>query len=191
MAEQKKLWELPPEPTGHLPGHRPRGTKAGPATKSVDTGQDNVPADPIEELAGALTDPTIVFPAGGWENDIPQHLKDRLPIDRLAHQMRCHKGEAQWDEACDLEALLYMYPRTMASPLSEQWTRIYLYLGTKVMGDKIPQDIKQERLSDYDMAQLRDLKRWIHKRKVKARRERRKGEKVEVVPAKVEYPRLF
>ena len=29
------------------------------------------PVDPIEEMVYALTDPIIVFPAGGWENDLP------------------------------------------------------------------------------------------------------------------------
>jgi hypothetical protein len=32
--------------------------------------------------------------------------------------------------ACDLEALIYLYPASLAAPMGEQWTRIYLYLGT-------------------------------------------------------------
>ena len=140
------------------------------------------PGGPIAEIAeivGALCDPLIVFPGTGWEESIPQALKDRLPLDRLAHNMMCLQGKARWDEACDLEALLYLFPATLAFPVSEQWTRIYLYLGTKVMGDKIPEDIRQESLSDYDMEELRRLKRWIRNQKVKARTERRRGQKVE------------
>lgn len=72
-----------------------------------------------------------------------------------------------------------MYPLTLMHPISEQWTRIYLYLGTKCLGPKFPDDIKQESLSDYDMAKLRDLKRWIYKKKVEARKARARGEKVE------------
>ena len=85
------------------------------------------PRDPIEEIAGALCDPLIVFPGTGWEESIPQALKDRLPLDRLAHNMMCLQRKARWDEACDLEALLYMYPLTLAHPISDQWTRIYLW----------------------------------------------------------------
>ena len=140
--------------------------------------------DPIEEMVGALFDPIIVFPGEGWEKDLPESLKKRLPLDRLAHIMRCSKGDASWDEACDLEALIYMYPRTMVAPLGEQWTRIYLYLGTKVMGSTVvPEDIRQEKLSDYDMAQLRDLKRWIQAKKVKARKERRREQKHRETPS--------
>jgi hypothetical protein len=160
----------------------------------VDTGMDSVRVDPIEEMVGALCDPIIVFPAGGWEYAIPQNLKDKLPLDRLAHNMKCHQGKARWDEACDLEALIYMYPRTLEAPLSEKWTRIYLYLGTVCLGGKFPGDIRQESLSDYDMEELRGLKRWIQKQKVKARKERGRGEKVEkaaVVPVKAETLRLF
>ena len=178
------------KPTG------PRLFPEQPAPASVE-GEPEMPAlqppkgvDPIEEIVYAFTDPIIVFPAGGWEDTIPQHLKDRVPLERLARNMRCNKGEASWDEATDLEALLYMYPRTLAAPLSEQWTRIYLYLGTTCLGDKLPQDIRQESLSQYDMEELRDLKRWIRGRQVKARKERRKDEKG-VVPVKPAQNKMF
>ncbi len=193
MTGQKKLWDTPEEePAGHRRGHRPRRGKAGPDSGQVDIAVDIVPVDPIEEMVAALCDPLIVFPAGGWEETLPEELKKRLPLDRLLHNMMCHNGKAQWDEACDLEALLYMYPLCLARPLSEQWTRIYIYLATKVMGPKIPDEIRQETLSDYDMAQLRDLKRWIYKKRRQARRDRKRGEKAEaVVPVKVDHPKMF
>jgi len=139
-----------------------------------------IPGDWIGEIVGALCDPIIVFPAHGWEHDLPQPILDRLPLHRLAHNMLCLEGKASWDEACDCEALLYMYPRTMEAPLSEQWTRIYLYLGTKVMKN-MPDDIKRETLDDYDMRQLQELKRWIRKKKVEARKLRKQGNKVKAV----------
>src|SRR3990172_3431108 len=113
------------------------------------------PVDPIEEMVGALSDPLIVFPAGGWQDTIPEKLKNDLPLRRLAHLMLCSKGEASWEEATDLEALIYLYPASLYPPMSEQWTRIYLYLGTKCYGKQFPEDIKQGSLSDSDMAQLR------------------------------------
>ncbi len=145
--------------------------------------------DWLEELVGALFDPLIVFPAGGWEDTLPENLKKDLPLRRLAHIMLCNKGKAAWDEATDLEALLYMYPLTLAHPISEQWTRIYLYLGTQVMGQKFPEDIRQESLSDYDMGELRDLKRWIYRQRVKVRKERTK-EKAEAKAEPAEYDQL-
>lgn len=100
--------------------------------------------------------------------------------------MKCSKGEAEWDEATDIEALLYLYPASLCAPMGEQWSRIYLYLGTKVMGDKVPEDIKQKELSDYDMGELRDLKRWIWRKKVEARKLRRHQEKAEAKAEKAE-----
>jgi hypothetical protein len=154
--------------------------------------------DPIEEMAGALTDPIIVFPAGGWEQDLPQRLKNELPLRRLLHVYQCLNGKAEWDEATDIEALLYIYPASLAAPMSHDWARIYLYLGTKVMGDSFPQDIRVEALSDYEMGELRGLKRWIQKKKVEARRARRrqekaeeKGRKAELEPAEYEQIRLL
>lgn len=149
--------------------------------------------DPIEEMVGALTDPIIVFPSG-WEQDLPERLRNELPLRRLIHIHQCLQGEAKWEEACDLEALIYLFPASLAFPLGEEWTKIYLYLGTKVMGDKFPQDIKQETIPDYYDQDLRELKRWIRKKKVEARKERQRcqkegkkdEEKAEVEPVECE-----
>ena len=164
-----------------------------PAEPPANTSTPSMPKDWIEEMVGALCDPLIVFPAGGWEQDIPEKLKNELPLARLAHQMRCSKGEASWEEATDLEALIYLYPASLMAPMGEQWTRIYLYLGTKCYGKQLPEDIKQDSLSDYDMAQLRDLKRWIYKKKVEARKARARGEKAKAKPepAKAEQFKFF
>lgn len=144
------------------------------------------PRDPILETVCALTDPIIVFPAQGWEDDLPEPLRKRLPIDRLAHVMMAIDGKEPWDECTDVEALLYMYPRTMLSSLSEQWVRIYLYLGTTAMGEAIPADIRQGELSKYDMGELRKLKRWIQEKKLQARKDRERKTRVE---APAETPR--
>ena len=131
-----------------------------------------LPKDPIEEMAAAFTDPIIVHPGGGWEETIPERLKAEVPLRRLAHIKLCLDGKAAWDEACDLEALVYVYPASLAFPMGEQWARLYLYLGTQCYGDRFPEDIRQERLSDYDLEELRRLKRWIYERRMKARKDR-------------------
>lgn len=154
--------------------------------------------DWIEETVGALFDPLIVWPSP-WADDLPDWIKKELPLHRLAHNMLCAQGKAEWDEACDLEAMAYMFPRTLEVPLGESWTNIYIYLGTKVMGDKMPDDVKYDTLTDYQKHELRDLKRFIYQSKVKARKERRRQgktqekdkEKKEIVLEKVEKPRLF
>lgn len=135
-----------------------------------------LPHDPIEEMLGALTDPLIVFPSG-WEDTMPEKLKRDLPLHRLIHVHQCLSGKAEWDEACDLEALMYLYPASLAFPMGERWSRIYLYLGTRCYGTSFPEDIKQETLDQYDMAELKGLKRWIQAQKVKARKARRQQDK--------------
>jgi len=64
--------------------------------------------------------------------------------------MRClaqlMKGEEE--VATDAEALAYMYPRALEAPLDSDWTEIYLYLGTQVMGDRMPDEIRKDSLSD-------------------------------------------
>lgn len=135
-----------------------------------------LPKDPVEELVGALADPIIVFPGGGWEDTIPQDLKDEIPIWRIAHNLDALHGEARWDEATDLEALLYLYPASLHAPMGGLWVNIYLYLTTRVKGDKVPSDIRVDTLSTDEQRELDQLKRWIYQKRVKVRRERRKQE---------------
>ncbi len=174
-------------------GKRPDGMMSLP-------GLPNSPAriesevDPIEEMVRALTDPIIVFPSG-WEDTMPEWMKRDLPLHRLAHLMKCLKGEANGDEACDLEALMYLYPASLAAPMGEEWSKVYIYLGTKIMGDKFPEDVREDSIPDHYEADLRDLKRWIHKKKVAARRDRRRQakaeEKLETEAAECEQIKFF
>ncbi|KKM25099.1 hypothetical protein LCGC14_1598380 [marine sediment metagenome] len=177
-----------------LPSPGPKRIKNG-----VDPGPTGIKSgvDPMEELVGAICDSIIVYPSG-WEDTIPERWKNELPMHRLIHVSLCNHGKAEWDEATDLEAMLYMYPASLDFPLGEQWSRIYLHLGTKVMGDKFPEDLREETLSAYDEGALRDLKRWIQKKKVEARKARRRQEKAqdkerkaELEPAKYEMMRLL
>ena len=104
--------------------------------------------------------------------------------------MLCNKGQAARDEATDLEALLYMYPLTLEHPIDRDWTEIYLYLGTKCYVEKFPQDIRHESLNSYQLGELRDLKRWIYRQRVKARKQRARGEKAEAKQEPVKYDHL-
>ena len=154
-----------------------------------------MPKDPIMEAICALTDPIIVFPGTGWEQDIPKAQKDRVPIERMLHQMLCLRGKAEWNEATDLEAMLYLFPASLAAPMGSHWTRIYLYLGTQCL--PLPEDIQEKTLDNYEMGMLRDLKRWIYHRRVEHRKERRRVEKAEAVqdsapaePVEAKYEQL-
>ncbi len=139
--------------------------------------------DWIEDMVGALTDPIIVYPDTGWEDSLPEPVRKRLPIDRLIHLMRQQKGEIPYDVACDTEALLYLFPRSLAAPMGELWTDIYCYLFNQVMEGMnvdIPEDFKKHsELSAHKMNELIRLKMWIHRKKLEVRKARRKRAKAE------------
>jgi hypothetical protein len=131
----------------------------------------------IDNLVGALTDPIIVFP-NDWKNDIPEELKKQIPMERLIMNMKVeHEGKGV--PVGDIEALVCMFPRSMEAPMSDQQMRLYTYCFTQAMKfRKIepPADLKRETLDNYDMSQLNDLKRFIWDRRVKARKEKARGE---------------
>ena len=133
----------------------------------------------ISNLVGALTDPIIVFPSP-WRDDIPENVKKQIPLERLIMNMKVeHEGKGV--PVGDCEALIYMFPRTMESPMGYEWTHIYSYCFTKAMEFmkvEVPADLRVDILSDYDMHHLDDLKRFIWNARVKARKEKARGEKV-------------
>ena len=132
----------------------------------------------IDDIAGAICDPIIVYPGPGWERDLPPDLKKPVPLDRLIHTMLCLKRKASREECCDLEALLYLFRAAMAAPMPDRWNRVYLYLGAKVMGQAAPEGFAEEHgeLSQTDMDDLQKLKRWVQQKKIEARKARANGE---------------
>ena len=152
----------------------------------------------ISDIVGVFTDPIIVYPSG-WEDTMPDWIKPAITLERLVMNMRSLKGEEP--TGTDAEALAYMYPASLAFPLSHDWTKIYLYLASKVVpyhkkGTEMPDDIKVESLNDNQMRDLNRLKAWIYekRREVRLDRERaaRRQEKEEEAEQKRQaQPALF
>ena len=133
----------------------------------------------IGELVGVFTDPIIVYPSA-WQDTLPDWVKPQITLERLIMNIKVTKEGGV--PVGDMEALAYIYPRTMEAPMSEQWYRIYMYVFNQAMKFKkteVPEDLKSEKLSDYDMQQLNQLKRWIYERRVKHRKEKARGERRE------------
>jgi hypothetical protein len=131
----------------------------------------------IEELCGALCDPIIVFPSP-WKDDLPDWVKPQITLERLIWNMKVLKEGGV--PVGDTEAMAYMFPRTMEEPMTEQWFRIYMYVFNQAMKFKkveIPEDLKNESLSDYDKRELDDLKRWIYSKRVAHRKEKARAER--------------
>ncbi|MBA7672923.1 hypothetical protein ES703_81110 [subsurface metagenome] len=131
----------------------------------------------IDDLVGALCDPIIVYPSG-WQDTLPDWVKPQITLERLIMNIKVVKEGGV--PIGDTEALAYIYPRTMEAPMNEQWYRIYMYVFNQAMKFKkteVPEDLKSEKLSDYDMQELNQLKRWIYERRVKHRKEKQRGER--------------
>jgi len=133
----------------------------------------------ISEIVGVFTYPIIVFPAGGWEDTLPDWIKPAITLERLIECAKYGKGEPM--TATDAEAMAYMYPRTLEAPLGHDWTEIYMYLGTLVcrrhQKTEFPEDIARESLTGQQTRMLNELKAWIYDRRTKVRDERRRTEK--------------
>lgn len=134
--------------------------------------------DWVNSMVEVFTAPLIVWPSG-WNDSLPEWIGGEVTLQRL---IRLMKGDD--DLATDVEALAYMYALTLEHPLDHDWSQIYLYLGTKVMGSRltregaeIPADISVDKLNSDQERQLLGLKRWIRDRQRKAVRERQRGER--------------
>jgi len=133
----------------------------------------------ISELVGTFSDPIIVFP-GGWEDTLPDWIKTQITLERLAENMKAAHGEQP--TGTDAEATAYLYTASLTAPMSEDWTKIYLYVAGKTYARanrdrEVPEDIKVESLNEEQMADLNRLKEWIYNRRTRARQERERAER--------------
>ncbi|NVM23974.1 MAG: hypothetical protein HWN68_19620 [Desulfobacterales bacterium] len=119
-------------------------------------------------------------------------------MERLEMNMRALKGEEM--TGTDAEACAYLYTAALTTPIDSDWTQIYLYISGQVYSRwkkaEIPEDIRVESISDYQMAELRRLKEWIYSQRTKIRLERDRAERrqrkeEEAARWKAEHPALF
>lgn len=153
--------------------------------------------DMVSDIVGIFTDPILVFP-GGWGDTLPDWIKGAITLDRLEMGIKSSKGEEE--TGTDAEACAYLYTAGLSFPMDHDWSRIYLYVANKTYsrhkGGEMPEDIRVESLDDYQMGELKRLKDWIFRQRVKARQEReradRKLEREEAeAQSKAEQPELF
>jgi len=120
-------------------------------------------------LTEVLTTP-IVFHPGGWEDTLPEHIKQSVLEQRLEKVIN-----GGWDSATDAEVVCYLYTASLVQPFNSDWTDIYLYEAATLMPQirqAIPATPKE--LSDYQKHQLSDLKRNIRDSQKRRRKSNRK-----------------
>ncbi len=131
----------------------------------------------ITEIVSALFDPIIVMP-GGWGESLPEWLKKRVTLERLAENM-LGTTEGSEPTATDAEAACYLYTASLSAPIGSDWAQIYLYVAGGEMKNEseneLPEDIRVDSLTEQQRRDLRQLKSWIYKARVKHRREKASG----------------
>ena len=137
----------------------------------------------LEELVGIFYKPLVVYP-GGWHDTLPEWIKNEIPIQRMAYQMLKYKGKEKEGRATNVEALAYLYTASLSGPMPDEYSEIYMYLTRKSLewqGKKeIPEFLQEyEKLDDYEMSLLDELKSEIWNAQEKAYKERLKVEKRE------------
>ena len=89
---------------------------------------------------------------------------------------------------------------SLTHPMDSDWTQIYLYVAGqsyKRWGKgEMPADIVVDSISEYQLGELKRLKVWLYRQRIKARTEKdrveRRQKKVgEEIQKKVEQPALF
>lgn len=152
--------------------------------KMLSTGLDKEFAALLLELAKYklahvryLAGPIIVHQSR-WENTIPKWLTKAIPAARAEAIFTEAKDGEMGELATDEEVLAYMYPATMAAPLSNHWYQVYMYTGNLVLTkhQKLPQSqtfweyIGIDRPITYDEVKddYEELARDIRKKVVKA-----------------------
>ncbi len=129
----------------------------------------------IDDIVGALFDPIIVMP-GGWGDDLPEWLKTRVTLERLAENIVATR-EGREITATDAEAACYLFTASLTAPIGGDWIQIYLYVAGGEMKDKMPEDIKVEALTESQWRDLKELKNWIYRQRVKHRKQKAQGER--------------
>ena len=144
----------------------------------------------ISDIVGVFTDPILVFP-GGWGDTLPDWLKGAITMERLMSNVEALKtGEMT---GTDAEACAYLYTVSLTQPIDSDWTQIYLYIAgkvyekhrTKESGATMPEDIRVDQLSGYQMQHLNRLKDWIYRQQARIRLERDRTDRREQKEAAV------
>ena len=129
----------------------------------------------IDDIVGALFDPIIVMP-GGWGDDPPEWLRTRVTLERLTENIVATR-ENREITATDAEVACYLFTASLTAPIGGDWTQIYLYVAGGEMKDKMPEDLKVEALTESQWRDLKELKDWIYRQRVKHRKEKARGER--------------
>jgi hypothetical protein len=133
----------------------------------------------ISNFVGVLNDPIVAYP-GGWADTLPEWLKHAIVTERMVMNLKSLQGEEI--TGTDAEACAYLYTACLCFPLDSDWANIYFYVTSQVYprhhdGAQVPEDIRVESLTDYQMSELRRLKNSIYNTRIRGRQERDRAQR--------------
>ena len=116
---------------------------------------------------------------------MPDWIKNEIHLQRLSQLMFKYKGKEKEGRATNVETLAYLYTASLSGPMPDEYNEIYFYLTRKSLewqGKKeTPEFLKEyEKIDDYKMSLLDELKSEIWDAQEKACKERLKNERKEV-----------
>lgn len=109
----------------------------------------------------------LVVADKGWAETIPEWLLEEVKFERLLYSFASlmKGGKTQVGDA---EIAVYLYTLSLRQPLSHEDANIYFYLCTKLLekkGAKVPEDIRKEKLDDYEKGLLEELREEIYRKR--------------------------
>jgi hypothetical protein len=139
----------------------------------------------ISDLVGALFDPIIVHQCA-WMDMTPDWLKAAIKMERLI-EIAVARKEKRDITGTDAEAMAYLHIASLEFPFDHDWTEIYMYVFTRTYNAHrskdsevtVPDDIRQESLNNQQMQDLKRLKDWIYRIRVRHRQEKDRVERRE------------
>ena len=109
--------------------------------------------------------PFLPIPQGMWTKDLG-YLKEEIVEER---KRAVEEGREELiDHASDREVLMVLCEASLNAPIRSEYVEIYQYLMTRVFGDRVPEDLRRETLTDYEKELLMDMKRRIRDRQWRA-----------------------
>lgn len=129
------------------------------------------------DMIGSMYDPLIVYP-GGWEDTVPQWLRQQVELDRMIQVMEAAKQGKRPEEATNAEALAYLMTAINIAPFPHDWANIYLWLGHEVMKRSgrekevvaSTKELAPKELSSGEKDDLRRLKEWLWNKRIAGRK---------------------
>ena len=112
----------------------------------------------------------IIVAHGGWEETLPDWLFKEINAERITTALiDVIKPDNEQEQVGECEVMAYLMTLCSLKPLPSDWTKIYQYLATQIMRRirkiEVPDNIKIEELTDYEIRQLKELKSWLFKQR--------------------------